>query len=382
MLRMIPMKKIFLTIIFALLFSVLLLSVPVRAESGIMEEQINMLDVSDINKALRGSSNTSVNKLDVKDLISKAVTGKLDMSAGDIMNSIFSGLFSEISAIISLMRNMILIAVISALFNNLSASFKQKSIGELGFYITYIIIIVILFSSFRVCLDVTLNMISEICLLMESAVPALVSLMVMTGRMTSAYVFNPLLIFIINFITRFVRDALVPVIIAAAGLELINYISGKDLLTKLSGVIKKGVTWAVRATAFLFIGLLAIQSISAPIIDSGILKSAKAVINVVPVVGQALTAAADSVSAWAGAVKAGTMVVMIIIIILMCAGPVLKLLAFIFIFKITAGLIEPISDSRIVKGIDAAGSYAALLLGVNVLVAVMFAFSVMITLSV
>jgi stage III sporulation protein AE len=66
---------------------------------------------------------------------------------------------------------------------------------------------------------------------------------------------------------------------------------------------------------------------------------------------------------------------------LVCAVPIIQLAAFTLVYKLTAGLIQPICDERIVKAVNAAGSLVGLMLGVCVLLSVTFVFSVIIVLS-
>ena len=84
---------------------------------------------------------------------------------------------------------------------------------------------------------------------------------------------------------------------------------------------------------------------------------------------------------WGGAVRSGVLIVVIIGVVMYCAVPVLKIAAFILIYKLTAALIQPICDARIVKAIDGAGNIAAVALSATVLVSVMFIFTAMILLS-
>ena len=372
------MKKVCAIIILTIIF-LIFSAVPVRASYGGLEGQLGAVDFSGLNRAVSDIPGTE--GLDIGEMALKAAEGGLDLSPGGIIAGVLNALFGEIADLGSLMKNMVLIAIIGAMFKNLSESFKQKSVSETGFYVTYAVVLTILLSSVGVCLGVVKTVIADACGFMEAAVPVITGLMVMTGRITPAYAFNPVLVFIIDLITVFTRDWLVPLIMAAAGIELVNYISEKNPLSKLAELIKKSAGWILKGTALVFAGVLSLQGIASPAVDNGITKSAKAAVGVVPVVGQALLGAVDSVAAWAGAAKAGTLAVMIIVIVLICAAPLIKLLAFTALFKLTAGLIQPISDKRIVKAVDATGSYASLLLGAGVLVAVMFIFAVMITLS-
>jgi stage III sporulation protein AE len=218
-------------------------------------------------------------------------------------------------------------------------------------------------------------------MIMQSAIPMMVTLAAISGNVTSAFAFHPITIVMINLLSGLIRDYIVPVVIFAATLQMINFISEKDVLQRLATLIKSSVSWFLKLVASVFIAILMIQGVSAPIMNNVITRSAKATINIVPVVGQALTSAEDKVIFWSNAVKSGVMIAIIIAIVLMCSVPIIKLISFVAIFKLTAAIIQPISDPRIVKATDTLGSFTAILVGACVTVAVMFVFITMVLLA-
>lgn len=370
-----------------LIFVIMLVICPVVTaseldETDIINSRIESLDLEDLNKIIGGSQDDAVNKLSIQDLVVKAIEGKLDLSPQNILKNISASFFGEIRSLASLVRNMLLIAILSAFLYNLSSSFKQNDAAELGFFMCYLSITIILMSSFMICVEVVRPFINDICAIMQAGVPVSLTLMAMSGNVGSAYIFNPIIIFVINALSLFIRDIIIPVLIFAAILKLINFISVKEILVKLSDLLKNCASWALKATTVIFVGIISLQAVSAPLVNTVVTKSAKAALNVVPVVGQALSGAVDLVTYWSSAIKSGFMAAFIIIIILMCFGPIIKLIAFIAVFKVTAAIIQPISDERIVKATDCVGSFTAVLLGACVCVTAMFIFMIIVMLSI
>jgi stage III sporulation protein AE len=348
-------------------------------DQSLLDSQMELIDFSALEEAIGQSSGGE--DISIQDLTMKAIAGELDLSPAGILQVIADQFAGEFVSLVSMLRNMILLAMFGALLNNLSLSLKQKEVSELGFYICYIAMILLLMASFQICISVMQTLINDLCMIMQSAIPMMVTLAAMSGNVTSAFAFHPVTIVMINLLSGLIRDYVVPVVIFAATLQMINFISEKDVLQRLASLIKSSVSWFLKLIASVFIAILMIQGVSAPIMNNVITRSAKATINIVPVVGQALTSAVDTVIFWSNAVKSGVMIAIIIVIVLMCSVPIIKLITFVMVFKLTAAIIQPISDPRIVKATDALGSFTAILVGACVTVAIMFVFITMVILA-
>lgn len=348
-------------------------------DTAIIEQQLDILDFDDVQIIL-GSTDT-LNNMSFSDLVYRAITGQLDFS----LNSIFIGglrlIFAEVHVNINLMKQLIFISILSALLKNLTENFENKSVGELGFFVCYMLLVVVIFSSFRIAVAIAENMIMTVTQVVQAAIPAIMGLVIMSGNVTGAYVFNSLFIFAINIINIVIRDLLTPLIVFIATIQVINYLTENEILGNLSDLMKKIISWGLKSLAILFISILTIQRISAPILNNLAIRTARLTLNVVPVVGDVLTGAIDSVLHMAQATKSGVIVAVLLTVIYICIIPTIKIVALIFIYKFTAAIIQPISDKRIVKCIDTIGSYTVLLLGVMVMVVVMFTLAMLLMLS-
>lgn len=364
----------------------LMVTAPCTVRAGEEEAEQDLLnriagfDYSGIEREASNDPNIPED-LSFSGIITAAIKGELDLNPSILISKILQMLFKEIYDIGSLMKNLIIIAILSAVINSLAQTNKKNGIGELGFYVTYITLIGVLFTSFCVAAGIVSDMVSSISKIMQASIPLTVSLLFMTGNVTGAYTHQALLMFAVNFITSIIVNLVVPVIILGAAIKIINYITEKDILTNFADLIKKGCSWILKGLAGLFVAVLSLQRISTPILSNLAVKTAKLAVNAVPVVGGALSGAVDSVTAWVGAAKSGISIALIILVIAACALPTLKLVALVIVYKLTAAIIQPVCDPRIVKCIDAIGTYSVLLLGAGVSVTVMFVFSVMVLLS-
>jgi len=376
------MKKFITAIYFIFLFS-FFLSVQLSASENntLIDAHMGMLDFSAVDGVIRRSGE-SLRNIRLSELAIDAITGELDLSPRAITDTMFSLFFTEVRALLMMMRHLIFIAILSAFFTAFTSSFKSAGVSEVGFYVNYLAIIALLLSSFAIGIGLMIGMAEIMSDLMIAAMPLIASLAVMSGSATAGYVFSPAIIFFSGFLVNAMRYVVIPLIVSAAVMQILSYLSKKEMLEKLSVLIRNIVSWGLRISAGLFITILALHRFSTAPLNSAIVRSSRFMLNLIPVVGTSLSSAADAVMYWSGAVRGGVMTAIIIIIILMCAIPVIQLAAFTLVYKLTAGLIQPICDERIVKAVDTAGSYSALMLGVCVLLSTTFVFAVIIVLSV
>jgi len=314
------------------------------------------------------------------DWVWQAVNGELDLSLSGIIEVIIRIFFDELWQNGTLIRQLLVITILSALIRCLSDSFKTKSIGELAFYVSYVLVIATAITSFRLATAILTDLVMHTTSMMEAAVPVMISLTAMSGNISSAAVLHPVLFMGLTLMARFIAYVFIPLITGAAILHVVSHLTEGSKFSKAIGLIKNISKLTLKFMVFLFLSLLALQRISAPIIDILVMRTARAAAGAVPVVGGALNSAMDTVVNFSAAARGGVLVALVIVICVAVTTPLLKLLVFMFIYKLTAALVQPICDERIVKCLDGLGDYTGMLLGAGLLVSVMFIFTCVIML--
>ncbi|MCL2610140.1 MAG: stage III sporulation protein AE [Defluviitaleaceae bacterium] len=93
----------------------------------------------------------------------------------------------------------------------------------------------------------------------------------------------------------------------------------------------------------------------------------------VPIVSGALSGGIDSVIYLATGTKSAAIIATIIVLVIVCAVPIIKLFVMSFIYKFVAAIIQPICDKRIVKCLNVIGDFTGILLAISATVVLMFA---------
>jgi len=345
---------------------------------GVIENQLNVVDLEKFEnfkeKTLFGEEYFS--QVTFKKLVIDIVKGEVNLSFKKFSQEIINIIFKEFKMQINLIIQIIIICVFSQLLNTIDLSFNNKSVGEIGFYVVYMVLILMILKSFNMAFDITKNTIGELDVIIKSVFPTLITLVMISGNYTAATTMNMAIVGGMQIIIKFINEYLLEIIFFTVILEITNNISNKKILDHFLKNFKKLLGKILKVIVGLFIFIMGLQSVTAPMVDGIVNKTAKYAINQIPVVGNALSGAVDTVFSCSVLIKNGVGIGAIILICLYCIIPIIKIIVFIITYKVAASLIEPISDSRIVNCISGIGDYCNLLLGVLFTVSIIFIASI------
>lgn len=376
------MKKIIFIIIF-LIFFCISFKEEVFAQQDYLNEVIHNLELEKFDYEI--DKNLHNNDINIKfsDIVKKALNGELkNIGFFEIINYLVNILFKEVFLNSKIIKNIIIIAILCAFLKALTDSFKNRGVGEIGFYAGYMVIATLIINSFNLVISILIETVNSISNIINSLVPLLSGVLIISGATTSSVVFSSIIITFINIVSFIMNKLFIPLISSMVILNIINYITPKEVLNKLIEFLKWFTKFGIRTLAVIFAFIISFQKIASPMINSAVNKTAKTAINYVPIVGDVINGTIDGVMHFIGLIKGGIGIAVITIIIIACLIPVLKLISFIVIYKITAILIEPISDRRITSCIDCIGEYTKMILSSLVLFIFLFILVVSVMLSI
>lgn len=299
--------------------------------------------------------------------------GEGNLSFKTISDAVISFLFKEVKTVLALSISIIAIAIICSLLKNLQTSFSNEGISNIAFFACYALLIVILSKSFIVSINIAIDIIKDLSDFMVAILPVLVMMIGTVGGFTQAATMDPIVVGATLIIPRIYTTVIIPLILITFVLEFANNISTEHKISNLCKLTKQITIWLQGIILTIFIGLLTVRGITSSTIDAVTLKTAKfAIDNFIPIVGKAFSDAIASVAGYSLIIKNAVSSVGLIIIILMMLYPIIKLVLISFVYKLTAAVIEPISDKRITSSIAAAGDSLILIMSCVLSVSLMF----------
>lgn len=350
-----------------------------KEESRVQDEKIDettkkgLEDLYDyINK--RKTDIELMNELNPSEYVKSYIkNGKGNITVSEISKALISLLFKEVNGVLAMVISIIAIALICSLLKNLQGAFSSKGVSEIAFYACYSIIVMILSRSFLIAISVAKEVIVDVSDFMAAILPILVTMVSLAGGITEAATIDPIVMGAVVIIPRIYSSIIIPLILISFVLQFANNLSEEHKINNLCKLTKQCIVWLQGIIITIFIALLTIRGITSNTIDAVTLKTTKfAVDNFVPIVGKAFSDAISSVAGYSLIIKNAVSGIGLIVIILIILYPILKIVLMSFIYKISAAIVEPISDKRITSTIAAAGDSLILLLSCVLAVSLMF----------
>ena len=363
------------------------LSVPVVYVHGeepdmdnMIQQQIDAAELDDIGRNMDRYGGEALKEIidgyDPKSLLKDAARGSFKLNYKNALKRFLMLFLDEIYVNMALLIKLVVIAVVCAVLKNMQSNFLSKSVGEVAFFVSYIVLISVVVISFSEISSMARGIIGDMVDFMYSTSPVLVTLMASSGGLASGAVMKPLLILAVEFLATLASNVFVPLIIFSVVLAILNSISERVQLSKLAEMLSKGCTFLLGFILTVFIFLMTVQGTVGAIADGITGKSLKFIVKTIPVIGGYLSDAADTVLGCTLMVKNAAGLAVMIGLIGICLFPLLKIGAVILLFKAATVLVEPISDERITECMNDVSKSMGMIFAVVVLVAFMFIITV------
>ena len=120
---------------------------------------------------------------------------------------------------------------------------------------------------------------------MNLLVPLFTTLVLTTGNIATTNMFEPILLFGINFITNFSNQFLIPILLISMSLTITSSILEKGQLDGISKFLKSSIVWILGIMLTVFTVILSMEGTLSSSVDGLTSKTTKAAIsNFIPVV--------------------------------------------------------------------------------------------------
>lgn len=244
--------------------------------------------------------------------------GIMSLNPKDVMGSILTKVKEMAAAPIKLLISLMAIIILSALIENIGDTTKSESLNKMFNIISILVCILILSETVCQCIEQVSQALSEGATFMLGFVPVFASIAAGSGSLTSAGVYNIILVLVAEIAVQIASGFLMPLLSLCMALAIVDALNPAISLSSLIEGIKKTVTWCLGLMMTIFVGLLSIQSIIGNSADTLSVKTGKFMVsNLVPVIGGAISDAYTTLKGSFGLLKGGVGGVGIMVILIM-----------------------------------------------------------------
>ena len=296
------------------------------------------------------------------DIVEKLIKGEILLNKETvviILREIFVEQFAREKTII---LQILLLVLVATVFTNFTNMFENGQIGEICFYVIYLLLFVLIMESFQEMSSQLESNLRAVVAFMQGLAPAYFLAVAASNGASTAAVFYQMVLFLVWLIQWLMITFVLPAANLSVLLNMVNHLSREDLLSKLSDLLHTLVDWSLKTMLGVVAGMQIVQTLVAPVIDSLKRSAIGRTASALPGVGNAFNAVTEIVVTAAVLVRNCLGVAFVIVLAIWGLTPLIQYGLMSFIYRLMSALAQPVSDSRMVGCLSIMGDGCALLL--------------------
>lgn len=347
----------------------------VCAEAEELEDNISLQEVQQVFDGLQGEGQ----EFSIESYVSSVMAGEQKLSLKNLADQAAEQILRQIQNQKNTFLRILALGLLAGIFANFSGVLGENSLGETGFYVTYLLLFATMTTGFYTVYQVALETLERVLDFMKALVPSFsLALCVGGGSGTSMAYYETMLI-AISMMESLMTYVLLPGVQIYFFLSMLNLLSDNQFL-RLTQLIRNFLRWCVKIFFGILIGYQGIQGLLLPVLDrlksNTVWQTAKGL----PGVGNTVGSLADTVVGSSILLKSAVGIGGMVCILILCGYPLLKLLVFMGMYQIGSAVVQPVSDRRIVAAMQSAAESGRLLLGYVFAGSMLFILSIIIVL--
>lgn len=329
-------------------------------ETETAEELLKEINLADVQKML--DDFMGADSFSMKEALIKLTRGERAFSKEAVQEFVYRFFFYQLDQEKELFVKLILLILLSAVFTSFAEVFENNQIGDISFFVVYLLFFTILMDSFSKMSSSLEKTISWMTEMMKGLAPAYYMTVCAASGVASAVVFYEGVLLMVWGIQWLLLTVLLPASGMYVLLQLVNSLSREEMLGKMAELLNTAVSWGLKSLLAAVVGLQIIRNLVAPVMDSvkrGLLSKAA---GALPGVGNAVNMVTELVVTSAVLVRNCLGVVILVVFVLIGAGPMLHYGILSLLYRLLAAVAQPVSDRRMVRALGTMGEGCALLL--------------------
>lgn len=327
----------------------------------IIDGQLDSMDLSGLESMMSDAAGQGgiFGDMTVEQIINSMINGRPIFDTDSIIKNLTDLFLMEVRSSVFIGCEILAICIVTGLLTNFSNTFGSKTVSSLGTMICGIIITVLCIGNFYQTYDYCSSTIGTMASAMEILLPIMIPLLISMGGISSGSIMDPVMAGAVTGFDFLMQHVVLPLVFLSAVFVMINGLTEKDYVKKLSTFLRKGAIFLTGLMITIFTGITAVQGIVTKSADGILIDTAKfSIDNFVPIVGGFAADSLDMVLSCIGLIKNAVGVIGIIILLSLLAGPVVKILSVAAVYKLIAIAAEPVAPKNISDSLNEIGNAA------------------------
>ena len=324
-----------------------------QTEASTVSDILEELDLSRVQRML--DQMLGEESFSMKDMLDGLIKGEKVLSEDTVQEMVHSFLFSGLEKEKSLLIKILLLILLSAVLANFADVFESGQIGDICFYIVYLLLFILLMDSFSSVTRSVQQTITWMAEFMRGLAPAyFLTISIAAGSSTAAVFYEGVLI-----LTWLIQEVILNLLFPGACLyvliSLINNLSKEEMLGKMAELLDTAVSWGLKTLLGMVVGLQVVRGLIAPVMDTLKRSALGKAAGALPGVGNAVNMVTELVLTSAVLVRNCLGVVILFAFVAAGAGPVIHYGILSLLYRFLAAIAQPVSQKRIVDSLATMG---------------------------
>ncbi|MCM1122809.1 MAG: stage III sporulation protein AE [Ruminococcus flavefaciens] len=299
---------------------------------------------------------------DGKAVMELILQGRLWEAVKELGHGITGAISSQTGEIKTLFFTILILGIVAALFVNFADLFQDHQVSDIAFYFVYLLMIMVLLKSFVSAASIVEEILENVTTFMKLYIPTYIVAVGSAAGIASASAYYQILLFVVYLIEWGYLSILLPVVYAYILLTIINGVWMEEKLALLLELLDKMIGVCIKVTLGIITGFSILQAMISPVIDSLQSSALKKAMLAIPGIGGLTEGMFEMVVGSAVLVKNSIGLYITFVLVVLCCIPVLKLVMFTGVIKISAALIGIVADRRMTNCANRVGDGNMMLL--------------------
>lgn len=289
--------------------------------------------------------------IDFSDIVNEIYAS--DYNGEGLLDNIGDYFLKETRNCIKAVAVVLGVIVIGSVFKNVTEVFKESSVIKTGFFVTYIAVMTLLFTSFESAFQIAKETTGQVMDFLYALIPTFFCAVTFAGGGISGSIIYQWTGLCLSIVQVLVSNVLLPLSNYYVILMIINNATDDGKFSSMCSLIKKVILYANKTMIGVIVGMTSIKSLTVPLTDSLKNTFLKKSLSIIPGIGNGVEGIAETISGTGNLIKNSIGAAGLIAIILIVVLPFAKLIIMNLVFHGLSALTEPMADKKIISGINA-----------------------------
>ncbi|MDD7642697.1 MAG: stage III sporulation protein AE [bacterium] len=317
------------------------------------DELLEELELDEMERFLSEQQGEDDLNISFGELIKGFLSGEETFDVSRIWSWVVAHCFSAVRQNKTYLIQMLILLLAFAMLQGISGIFAGSFLSEISFLAVYFLFLynaLRIFASMQQIVYSCMDRVAEFTLLVQ---PVFCMAMIFSAGMRSAGLTYEMLLLVLYLVQNILQKLLLPIVFLFLITQFANYAWKEEHFSNMAKLFEGAVTFSQKLLVTAVLGMNLIQGMVAPAVDQLKKTAAVRTIGVIPGLGGAMNAVSEMLLGTGLLIKNCVGASVIVVLILLCAKPLLEIGMLALIYRVLAALAEPVTDKRVSGVLDA-----------------------------